>query len=284
MKISNGLSKAAKLSLRLPQPDKQLVVMCDTSEHAASYVLLVEVYTESDTGSMKSYAPVAFSSQRFTKGQMSLTMYAKEFLATHIAFHKFAHILWGVKKPTTVMTDNKAHTLFFQSKRVLPLMWNYCDQALRFDFVLAYVPGTGNPATDYLSQLEIRPEERMHLKLNDEFPVYHFEIDLSSKTPKQDEDEEYFIPDDDNTNSQQHDAINAILDQVPQGNNESSEQFRERRETTRYQITPIITGQHDEMTFTRFTNWHHDTVVNQVCPSGDFKIVRNNLRTLTSNA
>ena len=59
----------------------------------------------------------------------------------NFAFDEFAHILWGVKKPTIVMTDNKALTRFFQSKRIPPKLWNYCDQALQFDFVLAHVSG-----------------------------------------------------------------------------------------------------------------------------------------------
>ena len=94
--INENLANAAKMSLRLPLPDKQLVIMCDASEHAAGYVLLIEDYTETSEGPTKSYAPVAFGSQRFTEGQMSLTMYAKEFLAMHFAFDEFAHILWGV--------------------------------------------------------------------------------------------------------------------------------------------------------------------------------------------
>ena len=139
--INENLARAAKLSLRFPLPDKQLVIMCDASEHAAGYVLLIEDYTENNDEKKKTYAPVAFGSQRFTEGQMSLTMYAKEFLAMHFAFDEFAHILWGVKKPTIVMTDNKALTRFFQSKRIPPKLWNHCDQALQFDFVLAHVPG-----------------------------------------------------------------------------------------------------------------------------------------------
>ena len=87
--------------------------MCDASEHAAGYVLLIEAYTETNDGPMKSCAPVSFGSQRLTEGQMSLTMYAKEFLAMHFAIDEIAHILWGVKKPTIVMTDNKALTRFF---------------------------------------------------------------------------------------------------------------------------------------------------------------------------
>ena len=215
------------MSIRLPLPDKQPVIKSDASEHAAGYVLLKEDYTESDAGAMKSYAPVAFGSQRLTEGPMSLTLYAKGCLAVHNAFDEFAHILYGKKKPTIVMTDNKALTRFSQSKTVPPKQWNYCYQALQYDFVLAHVPCTENPAAEYLSPLDIRPEERIHFMPNDEFPVYHVEIDLSSETPKQDEDEEDLIPDDDTAPSKQHEAINAILDQVHQGNNEASEQFRE---------------------------------------------------------
>ena len=59
--------------------------------------------------------------------------------------------------------------------------------------------------------------------------------------------------------------------------NESSGQFLERVETIRHQITPIITGQHDEMTFTRFRRKLHDNVVNQVCPNGEFQIIQDQL-------
>ena len=83
--INENFANAAKMSLRPPFPDKHLVIMCDASEHAAAYVLFIEDYTDSDVGPMKSYAPVAFGSQRFTEGQMSLMMYAKEFLAMHFA-------------------------------------------------------------------------------------------------------------------------------------------------------------------------------------------------------
>ena len=114
--IKENLANAAKMFLRLPLPNKQLVIISDASQHAAGYVLLIEDDTEFDEGPMKSYAAVAFGSQKFTEGQMSLTMYAKEFLTIHIPFDEFAHILWGKKKSTIVMTDNKALTRFFQSQ------------------------------------------------------------------------------------------------------------------------------------------------------------------------
>ena len=59
--------------------------------------------------------------------------------------------------------------------------------------------------------------------------------------------------------------------------NKSSGQFLERIETIRHQITPIITGQHDEMKFTRFRRKLHDNMVNQVCPNGDFQITQDQL-------
>ena len=79
----------------------------------------------------------------------------------HFAFDEFALILWGVKKPTKVMTDNEALTRLFQSKRIPPKLWNYCDQALQFNFVLSHVPSTEKPAADYLSRLVNRPKERI---------------------------------------------------------------------------------------------------------------------------
>ena len=196
--------------------------MCDASEHAAGYVLLIEDYTETTDGTTKSDAPVAFASQRFTEGQMSRTMYAKEILAMHFAFDEFAQILWGVKKPTIVMTDNKPLTRFFQSKRIPPKPWNYCDQALQFDFVLAHVPGVENPAVDYLSRIDINPEGWVHLKLHDEIRVFKVEIDLASKTPIQDEDEEEYMPDDvPDATTPQNPTMQTLLAMFPQQRHEN---------------------------------------------------------------
>ena len=75
--INESLLKATKVSLKLPLPDKQLVIMCDASEHAANYVFLIGDYA--DPSAKQSYAPVAFDSKKLQGGQMSLTMYAKEF-------------------------------------------------------------------------------------------------------------------------------------------------------------------------------------------------------------
>ena len=58
--INESLLKATKLGLKLTLPDKQLVIMCDASEHAAGYVLSLEDYSETQSCRLKKYAPVAF--------------------------------------------------------------------------------------------------------------------------------------------------------------------------------------------------------------------------------
>ena len=205
--INESLLKAAMLSLKLALPEKHSVLMCDASEHAAGYVLLIEDYCGPQGKSLKKYAPVAFGSKKFQGGQMSLTLYAKEFLAMQSAFDKFGYILWGTNKPIIVIRDNKALIRSFHARHIPPSLWNFCDQTLQFNFILAHVPGVENPAVDYLSRLEIRPDERVHLKLTDSIPVHHIEVDIASKTPKQEEDEpDYFSPGEPLRRKQSHDA------------------------------------------------------------------------------
>ena len=57
--------------------------MRDASEHAPGYVLLIEDYTNEETGEVCQFAPVPFSSKRLTTGQMPSTMYAKKFFTMH---------------------------------------------------------------------------------------------------------------------------------------------------------------------------------------------------------
>ena len=118
---------------------------------------------------------------------MSLTMYAKELLAMHFAFDELAHILWGVKKSSIVITDVKALTRFFQSKRIPPKLQNYCNQALQFDFFLGHVPGVENPAAGYLSRIDINPKDRIHLKFHDGMPIFKVKVDLARRRPSNNE-------------------------------------------------------------------------------------------------
>ena len=53
------------------------------------------------------------------------------------------------------------HSWTSQRKRISPGLWNFCDQALQYDIVLAHVRGTKNSAADYLSRIDIGTDERI---------------------------------------------------------------------------------------------------------------------------
>ena len=112
IEINENVAKSATLTLRLPLPKEQLVILCDAIEHPVSYVLLTYGRTDTTEGAHKLYAPVAFCSRRFTSGQMSLTKKSNEFLANSFASDEFGSILWGKKKHKIVMTDKKAKNRF----------------------------------------------------------------------------------------------------------------------------------------------------------------------------
>ena len=115
--INECLLKESNFSLKLPLLEKQKVILRDANKHA-SYVLFIGNYTDEGTGGPSKFALVAFSSKRFSTGQMPLTMLAKEFFAMHPAFVHCGHMWRGTRKPIIVMTDNEALTMFFSAKHV----------------------------------------------------------------------------------------------------------------------------------------------------------------------
>ena len=110
--------------------------MCDTSEHAAGYLVLIKNYTDKETRETSKFASEAFGSKSFITGQITLTMYAKEFLAIHLAYDEFGHILRGTKKPIIVRTENKALTRFFQAKQI-PRRFDFLGSNLTFQFCVS---------------------------------------------------------------------------------------------------------------------------------------------------
>ena len=55
----------------------------------------------------KTYASVAYGTKTFSRAQLKLSIYSKEFFAIYKAFLEIAHILWETTKSTTVLTDIK---------------------------------------------------------------------------------------------------------------------------------------------------------------------------------
>ena len=200
--IIRDLDKCSQLALKQPLPNKQLVLMTDASFTAAGYAILTEDDpNQKFTSVKKSYAPITYGSKTFTPSQLKMSIYAKEFLAIYYAFKEFGHIFWGTPKPTTILTDNKSVTRFFQTKIIPPALWNACDYVLQFNFIIAHIPGKNNTAADYLSRMEMDPKEKLVLKIREDVETRPIEVNVQSAGVSE-EEQIFFTEDDGETEAQ----------------------------------------------------------------------------------
>ena len=177
--------------------------MTDASFSAAdSAVLIEDDPNQKFTSLRKSYAPVAYGSKTFTPAQIKMSNYAKEFLAIYFAFKEFGHIFWGVPKQVIILTDNKAVTIFFQTKIIPPALWNACDYVIQFSFVTAHIPGARNTAADYLSRQEADPKDKLVMKIREDVQTVPIEINVQSAGVSQ--EEQIFYPNDDDETEEQY--------------------------------------------------------------------------------
>ena len=88
-----------------------------------------------------------------------------------------------------------ALTQFLQAEKFLPEMQNFCDQLDQFNSNSGQVLGSGKSAADFLARIDKAIAVIVHLKMTDLIPFPHIKIDLASGTPKKDEYEEDFNPD-----------------------------------------------------------------------------------------
>ena len=97
-----------------------------------------------------------------------------------MTFLKFAHILWETSETTIVLTDNKSLTRFFQTKAIPPSLWNACVYVLQFNFKIAHIAGSVYTAADFLSRLELKVTEEIHLKIREDVQKTPIEVSTSS--------------------------------------------------------------------------------------------------------
>ena len=179
--VNKTLSDACELALKQPIPGKQLVLRTDASFRGAGYTLMVEDNPDQKIQSKrKTYAPVAFGSKIFSPAQLEMSIYSKEFSAIYMAFLEFAHILWEATKPSTVLTDNKSVTRFFQTNVIPPALWNASDYLLQFIFKIAHFAGSVNTAADFLSRLELKVTAKIRLKIREDIQTTPIEMTTSS--------------------------------------------------------------------------------------------------------
>ena len=179
--VNKALSDSCQLTLKQPITGKQLVLMIDASFRSAGYAPMIEDNPDQKTQSKrKTYAPVAFGSKVSSPAQPKLSIYSKDVLAIYMAFLELAHILWETSKLAIVLTDNKSETRFFQTKAIPPSLWNACDYVLQFNFKIAHIAGSVNTTADFLSRLELKVTEKIHLKIREEVQTTPIEVSTNS--------------------------------------------------------------------------------------------------------
>ena len=179
--INDALDRCCQLALRQPLPGQQLVLMTDASFQAAGYAVLIEDDpNQKFTSTRKTYAPIAYGSKTYLPSRLKMSIYAKEFLVIYMAFKEFGHIFWGATRPVIIMTDSKSVTRFFQTKMIPPPLSNACDFVLQLNFTTAHIPGKMNTAADFLSRLEIDPNEKIILKIREDIPTKPIEVNIES--------------------------------------------------------------------------------------------------------
>ena len=217
--INKALDRCCELALKQPLSNKQIALMTDASFSAAGYAVLIEHDPmEKYSSTRKAFAPVAYGSKTFSPAQLKMSIYAKEFLAIFFAFKEFGHIFWGTPKPVIILTDNKSVTRFFQTKIIPPTLWNACDYVIQFNFTIAHIPGKNNTAADYLSRLEICPEEKLILRIREDISTTPIELNVQSAGVIE-EDQIFYTDEDEETEEQiwqqKKDARSHPTNQVP---------------------------------------------------------------------
>ena len=219
--INDALDRCCQLALRQPLPGKQLVLMPDARFQAADYAVLIEDDPlQKYTSTRKPYASIAYGSKTYSSSQIKMWIYAKEVLAICMAFKEFGNIFCGATKPVNIMTDSKSVTRFFQTKMIPPPLRNACNFVLQFNFTIAHIPGKMNTAADFLSRLEIDPNEKIISKIREDIPTKPIELNIESTGIAQ-EEPDFFDPTDQQETtekefwSRKEEARNAILNDPP---------------------------------------------------------------------
>ena len=95
---------------------------------------------------------------------------------------------------------------FLPDKNHSASLWNACDDVLQFNFKRAHIAGSTNTAADFLSRLELKVTEKIHLKNPEVVRTKPIEVSTSSSDVA-DEEQFFFM---------QADGHNEIEEQIVQ--------------------------------------------------------------------
>ena len=137
-----------------PDPENQFIVEVDASNTGVGAVL-----SQRSAGDAKVH-PCAFYSHRLSPAERNYDIGNKELLAVKLAIEEWRQWLEGARVPFLVWTDHKNLEYLHSAKRLNSRQARWALFFSRFDFHLAYRPGSKNLKPDALSRI-FEPEDRV---------------------------------------------------------------------------------------------------------------------------
>ena len=136
-----------------PDPERQFIVEGDASNTGVGAVL-----SQRSAGDAKVH-PCAFYSHRLSPAERNYDIGNKELLAVKLAIEEWRQWLEGARVPFLVWTNHKNLEYLHSAKRLNSRQARWALFYSRFDFNLAYRPGSKNIKPDALSRV-FDPEDR----------------------------------------------------------------------------------------------------------------------------
>ena len=136
-----------------PDPNRQFIVEVDASNTGLGAVL-----SQRSAGDAKVH-PCAFYSHRLSPAKWNYDIGNKELLAVKLAIEECSQWLEGARVPFLVWTDHKNFEYLHSAKRLNSRQARWALFFSRFDFHLAYRPGSKNVKPDALSRV-FDPEDK----------------------------------------------------------------------------------------------------------------------------
>jgi len=136
--------------LHFPDFDRKFSVATDASDMGIGAVLYqLQDSSKEDSPSNRFYN--LFAARALHASERNYSASKKEMLAVVFALKRFHYYLWG--RHFILFTDHRALSFLFSQKDVSPLLANWLEVILSYDFEIIHRPGVLNVLPDRLSRL-----------------------------------------------------------------------------------------------------------------------------------
>ena len=148
----DGLKAALHQGMFLSFPDfaKRFIVATDASDVGIGAVLY-QLANDQSEDRLQNRNWICFSSRALHPSERNYSTTRKELLVIVFALKKFHYYIWG--RSFSLYTDHRALTYLFLETNLSPIMYNWLDVILSYDFTIIHRPGDLNVLPDALSRL-----------------------------------------------------------------------------------------------------------------------------------